>query len=344
MSSSTLELLGSGEATLRTRRLRDILASADEFDLEVFQADGTDPLTWVAAAGTSPFLGEKRTVIVRNLRRHEPAKDFRFSALPETAHLVLVADEEVGDEGKQRKLDANLTAWTKIVTASKGTVHKFEVNPKELREHLRTEANRQGKSLTPRAADLIVEMTGGSLSRAAEEIEKLAIFVGTEPELSESAIRSVVIPSREWNVWRLMDSVTAGNAGEALTQLRTLLGSGTKPEEAAYKTILPMLTRHLRLVWQARCCIEAKCEPTQPSDRMRRVFPEQYSLEKSGEFVVRGAMKTARGTNLDQLTRAFAALSDADSRLKGMLPGFSATDTLELLALEMIDIFRTARV
>lgn len=338
-----IELLGAGESALRDRRLREIIKSSDEFDLEIFRADASDASAWFASAATAPFLGEFRTVVVRNLLRAEPDKGFVMPVVPDHGRLVLVADEERGDDNRQKKFNSNLTAWTKLVTKAKGTVTGFELNAKQLRENLREEAQSAGKSLSPRAADLLAEITGGSFSRASEEIEKLAIYVGESPEISETAIKSVVMASREWNVWRLLDSVTSGQAGAALTQLRILLGGNTKAEEAAYRNVMPMLTRQLRLVWQARLCVEANCEPGNAPATVRAGFPDGLSLARQGEFVVRGCMRTAREVKLDQIAQAFQHVSDADARLKGMLPAYNATDTLEQLILALVDTFRPAK-
>ena len=336
--SPTLELLGAGESALRARALAEVVSQADEFDREVYLADETPPVQWVAAAGTAPFMSDRRTVIVRNLRRLEP-EDFVFPALPETARLVLVADEEGGDDNRQRKLDTNLTAWAKLVKAAGGTVTTFEVDAKQLRDRIRAEAQAMNKAMSPKAADLLAEMTGGSLSRALEEVEKLVLFVGADAEITENEVRSTVFASREWNVWKMLDSVVAGQVGEALSQLRTLLSGGAKAEEAAYRTIFPMLTRQLRMLWQARACLDARCEPKGAPASVSAAFPEQYNLAKANDFVVRNAMRSARGIDYGQLTVCFSALADADARLKGLLPSYSATETIERLVLEMVNAF-----
>ena len=257
-----LELLGAGEIALRARALANILQEADEFDLQTFHADETSPLEWEAAAGTTPFMGEFRTIIVRNIKRAAP-EDFAFGTLPETARLVLVSDEEGGDDTKK---DKNLTAWAKVVKKAGGVVTEFKVTESEFKERIKAEFQRLGKTISSSASDLLKEMTGASLSRALEETEKLDLFTGERKEISESDIRAVVLASREWNIWRMLDSLVSNQVGEALRQLTTLVGSGVKADEAANRHILPMITRQLRLLWQARVCIEAGCEPANAPD------------------------------------------------------------------------------
>ncbi len=66
-------------------------------------------------------------------------------------------------------------------------------------------------------------MTGGSLSRALGELEKLALFVGDAEGIREGDVQAVTVPSREWNVFRMADAIVAGDVPEALRQLRTLI-------------------------------------------------------------------------------------------------------------------------
>ncbi len=68
-------------------------------------------------------------------------------------------------------------------------------------------------------------MTGGSLSRSIEELEKLAIYVGESDSIREEDVKVVVVPSREWNVFKLCDAIVRDNAGEAMRQLRILVES-----------------------------------------------------------------------------------------------------------------------
>ena len=102
----TIVLLSGEEHELRRRALTAILAelgpSDDDFDREEFDAGSSDYLTWMGSASTVPFLSERRVVIVRHILRQDP-DDVKLPDLPPSALLVLVADEEAGDDDKQRR-------------------------------------------------------------------------------------------------------------------------------------------------------------------------------------------------------------------------------------------------
>src|SRR5947209_4106815 len=241
------------------RALRELIeksAEGDEFDLETFIADASNASQWLASAGTTPFLSPKRTVVVRNILRNNDHKEFSPGQLPETALLILVADDEGGDEDKKKRLETVRKGWESAVTKAKGIVFDFAIDPKQVQEQIREFAEKEKKKMTPRAAELLREMCGGSLSRSLEELEKVIVYANAD-EIKESDIRAVTIPSPEWNIFKLIDAITRAETGEALRQLQVMVGTNAKIEDVVFRSIFPLLTSQLETIWQARVCIEA---------------------------------------------------------------------------------------
>ncbi|HVL39049.1 MAG TPA: DNA polymerase III subunit delta [Fimbriimonadaceae bacterium] len=342
--SHRVVLLSGGEEALRLRAFRQILASpaVDEFDLETFQAGEVEPAAWIGAASTAPFLGQRRTVVVRNvLRCEDPGPlaqgQMSLSGLPETALLVLVVDDEVGDDNRQRKLVTIRKQWEKVVAGAKGLVASFSVDAKGLRQSIKSEAKRLDAGISEPAAEMLAEMTGNSLSRSLEELEKLALYVGKDAQIREADVKAVVVPTREWNIFTLVDAVVAGDAGAALRQLRIVLG-GSKPEDAAFRSVLPMLSRQFRLLWQARMCLDSRVDPMNAPDELLALFPAKPRLSSEGDYVQRKTMNAARQVDYARLQACMAELSDCDARLKGLLPSFSASEALEQMVLRMVQV------
>jgi DNA polymerase-3 subunit delta len=351
--TSRAVMFSGDEEALRRRALSEILALATEdgdFDLQTFEADETDPQDWMASAGTAPFLSARRTIVVRHLLRLDPADTGpdskaaleglarNLKSLPETALLVLVADEEAGDENKQRRLASIRKVWERVVKDGGGHVADFPTNVKQIRESIRQEADRLGKKISEAGAQSLAEMTGSNFSRAIEELEKLVLYVGSEANIREADIRAVVVPSREWNVYKLIDAIVDGAVPEALRQLRILVGSQMKAEEAAFSRILPTLSRQLRLMWQARLCVEAKCSPEGAPENVRRFFLDKPNLAKEPPYRQSQLMQQARRVDLPALQRCLQEVTDADAKLKGLLDSFSAIETLEQMVLQMVEV------
>lgn len=343
--SARVAMLSGDEDALRTRALQELVAAAtmeDDFDLQVMDAGESTAMEWSASAGTTPFLSSRRTVVVRHLLRLDDIDLKGWANLPETALIILVADEEGGDDNRQRHFSSLRGQWEKAVKAVGGHVEEFKTDPKQLVESIRQEANRLGKKMSPKAGETLVEMCGANLSRALDELEKLSLYVGNADAISETDVRNVALPSREWNVFRMVDAAITGDGGEALRQLRILVGSATKAEDAAFGRILPTLHRQLRLIWQARMMIEAKVDPESPPESFVAQLPENPSLLKQAPFVRGKAMRAARNASFNQLSQCLQIMCDADARLKGMLPSYSGMETLEQMLLKMVEVLRPA--
>jgi DNA polymerase-3 subunit delta len=340
-------LLVGDEEVRRRRALDGVLeavgASKDDFDLETFDGDSSSPMEWLASCGTAPFLGERRIAVVRHIYRfdYDKLKSVDLGRLPPTALLVLVADEEAGaDEKIQRLKTTGRKAWEKAVKAADGHVQAFDPDPAAAKEELKKALLASEKTMTDRATDALVEMTGGNLGRTLDELEKLVLYVGAQPQITENDIWTVVVPSREWNVFKMVDSIAAGAVPDALRQLRNLVGSSTKTEDAAFSRILPSVSKHLRLLWQARLCVEAKCGPGNAPTHVLAQFPDKPNLLNESPYRQNSLMQGARKFSLPQIQRCFTILSDTDSRLKGGLDSFSSIDTLERMILEMSEALR----
>jgi len=162
------------------------------------------------------------------------------------------------------------------------------------------------------------------------------MFVAPQTNIRESDVREVVMPSREWNVYKMVEAVFTGQMPEALRQLRVLVGSGTKAEDAAFSRILPTVSRQLRLLWQARACVEANCNtPSFAPEAVQKMFPDKNSIAKEQPYRAAPLLSTARKLTFTQIGKCFAIVADTDARLKGSLSSFSSLDTLERMLLEM---------
>jgi len=86
--------------------------------------------------------------------------------------------------------------------------------------------------------------------------------------------------------------------------------------------------------------LDAKSDPENPSEAVVRLLPDNPNFTKQAPFVKSKAVRSARGITLGQLATCMRLVSDADARLKGMLPSFSAMESLEQMLLQMVQTVR----
>lgn len=330
-------MLGGEEDTLRLDALNELVAAAsggDDFDIENFSGDSSNPGQWLASCGTSPFLSPRRIAIVRHLLRNEDWKEIADAKLPETSLLILVADEEYS-ASDERKFVPRTKAWEKAVEKA-GLVYKFTIDPKAFEGYLQQAASEAGKRLTPGALEAFKEMTSMNLSHALGELEKVVIYVGEAPQITDQDVRALVVASREYNVFGLIDSIMQGKAGAALDQLRVLVGNTSKLETPAMRDVFPNLTRNLRTIWQARALIEGRGTLTSIPKHVSDLFPSHQSLLSQKDYPQKLAYRAAEKLTFDQIARCLEVLVMAESRMKGLEPSFSTKDALEMMVLELV--------
>jgi len=350
--SNTVALLAGEEEYPRRKALEAILAAVapegNDFDFQTYDADASSPADWLGSVTTTPFLSEKRTVVVRHLLRSDAPEELfgkgceKLKNLPPYSLLVLVADDEQGDDNKLRRLKTLRSSWESAIGKVKGFVFTFKSDAKALQSVLREEIESRGCQITSKALEALQEMTGGSLSRSLDEIEKLVLYCANGT-IREEDVNQVVFASREWSVFKMADGIFAKNASQAITHLRTVIGGSSKPEEIAFSTIIPQLMNQLRLLWQARICLDAKVDLSSIPEALRKAFPDRPNLANEADWKQRRVIQAARGISLRQLAECLRIVADTDAALKGLLPSFSAHETLEQMVLRMIEAIGPSR-
>ena len=108
---------------------------------------------------------------------------------------------------------------------------------------LTREAKSLGKTLTPAAAQRLVEVVGDNLSELHQELQKLVLFAGPEATLTPQQVSQLASHSRSYNIFALTDALGEPALPRRLAALDHLLDLGERPV-----SILGMLARQLRLL------------------------------------------------------------------------------------------------
>lgn len=326
--------LTSAEPFLRLRRLAQLraLAGEDGFDLVEFSGQDVRAVELMDAAMALPFLGERKVVIVRNAERiptsERESLASRLDELDERALVVFVV--EPNDEQKTLpKTDPLMKAIAKA-----GAIEEPKADKAQVVSELRARAGELGASLDNAAATALLEITSEHITTAMAELEKCALFVGEGGKITRAVVSEVATPSRDFQVFRMLDAVCSGNAPSALQCLSDLLASGTKAEEAAFRHVFPLLHRQLRLLFQARAARDLGL----PDEQADEIAPARHSwaeVARRGGFQRDKFRSLAQRLSLDQVSELVDLLLRADAEVKGQIPSINTRETLERMVVEM---------
>ena len=317
---------------------KDVFESGGDYDLEEYDADETHYAVVIDSAMTSPFLSEKRTVIVRNTEKYDEddIKEIveRVQKLPQYSLLLFVFSALTDSKGSNKHKD--LIDYAKKFGKY---IHFKKPDAKTFQKQISEMAIKEGFSFAKNALEQFSEMTAGDLSYAVGELEKLYAFCAKKKTITVNDVSAVCVPSREWRVFVLLDAVCEGNLTEGYEQLERLLAQAKKPEDAAIVNLFPMVWRQLRLLYQARAMMDERVQPE--SDDSDMFCPKTYNFREASaksDFVRNKTFGLAKRLTLEQISQMLRVLAECDMRLKGVLPSIHPRETLERLLAEITAI------
>lgn len=144
------------------------------------------------------------------------------------------------------------------------------------------------KRIAPELCHYLIEITGGTMTALAGEIDKIASFSGAE-EIRKSDIDAVTEPVLDAVVFQMTDSMSQGEYGAALLKLRALLKMQQEPVQ-----ILGAIGGHFRRLSTARTLLDCGKGSAELS-RLTGLsdYPARKTMSAAGKFPPRFLAKAA---------------------------------------------------
>jgi len=192
-----------------------------------------------------------------------------------------------------------------------------------------------GKTATDSAIGILLEATGNDTGRLENEIEKLALFVGSRPRIEEADASLLTTGEKDFERWALSDSLERGDVRECLRIVRQRFLESDKAEL--------MLLGQLQAFF--RDLLTAQTELGEGKDRaevfrgLRPWVQERFSFYRDKYAALFGAVDSLRPLDLSRL---IGRLSEIDAKAK--TTESSPRSMLEALIVEYGEIRRGRRI
>ena len=115
-----------------------------------------------------------------------------------------------------------------------GLTLKFDGEGVDPATFARARAKPWGVTVETAAVQRLLDLGGEDLDTLAGNIELCAGFVGTGGSITAAVVAEVCASTAEADVWKLTDSIVAGDADGALAELHTRLPAGTRVGAVGY--------------------------------------------------------------------------------------------------------------
>jgi DNA polymerase III subunit delta len=248
-------LHGNDEFTCREHLKKLTQQGNFEYNKDTYMGGGVDLITIIATCNTFPFLSDQRLVILEGLpkrrRGEDPGEEKQTSEkssktkkgkkgsknrsesragfekglaeyipqLPETTVLIVLADEELTSSSALLKAAAE---HGKVIqcTLPRGIAVETWINKK---------AKSLGVKITTDATSMLANFIGNQLRLLANEIDKLATYVGPGATITVEDVRQLSAQVQEARIFDLTDALAQRNRKQALDLLHDLLVDGEPP-------------------------------------------------------------------------------------------------------------------
>lgn len=271
----------------------------------------------LVTARTMPMMADLRVVVLRDLHQAkndlaEATVEYMKEASPSTVFIAVAGAFGKPRKGQkrwgQRLANAAKASGLVITRDSKG-VNRMAF----AREH----AESLGLELGRREAELLVELVGDDIGRMAQELDKVATFLGGSGTITGEALTEVCSAVAQEDIWELTRGIARRDPDLAVRALHRLLSDGQ-----AEHYLLAMIAMQLRKVLQASQMLVRGASPDQVK---RAVWLKPDELAEVQAMARRGGGPDAA----DTLERVAAANREMNRSTAG------SRRVLEALVLEL---------
>ncbi len=272
-----------------------VLEDDDDFGLSEHAGDKVDYATVMDDLHTIPFFGSQRLVIVRDadpfVSNYRKYLEKAVGQLPEAATLVLEVRTWASTTNLAKKVDPSCTIVCKA-PAAKSLAPWCVDRAREEHE----------KQLTVGAAKLLVELVGAELGMLDQELEKLAIYVGSRTRINEDDVDKLVGRSQSENIWKIFQAIGEGRSRVALGIIQRMCEQNEDPIR-----IVGALAFQLRKLAQAgRQAIQGR--------------PLVAALKDAGVRDVSGAQQQLKHLGPKRASQLYDSLLELNLNLRGESP------------------------
>lgn len=219
---------------------------ARDLNLEILYGDESSPAEVVSHARSVPFLAQNRLIILRRMEKMNAAGIELF--LPyleqpsETTCLIFISSK------------ANFsTKFYKKIRAAGRSVNFTALKENQVVPWIKRMAKSLGLQIDGPACAYLQQTVGNRLRDLYAELEKLGIRHGKNP-VGVEEVKALVIHSRIYSIFELMDNVSEKNPAASLGVLNRYLAEEDK--KTAPLQIIGMLNRQIRILLQTKVILE----------------------------------------------------------------------------------------
>lgn len=296
-----------GEDTFRSRQylkktIEQFKKQRDPQGYNVAIVDGkkSEPGKIFTELATSPFLAERRMVVVENVLSvsdkeflGELMEKISEAKIPESIVAVFWQGDSLSKVKEAKELD-------KILKKEKFAQEFATLEGAELAAWAKKEIETRGGKVAGAALNYLCQNIGKDMWLLNSLIDQLVAYKGAN-EITSADISLFLEEKGDDNIFNLVDAVVAGNRKQAYKMIKTQLEAGED-----YQFIFSMIMRQFKILLQMRDLFDREDAPSDVMAKMLGLHP----------FVVKKSLPLVKRYSLEKLTKIYSELLQIDIKTK----------------------------
>jgi DNA polymerase-3 subunit delta len=252
-----------------------------------FIANDTELNTLSGAVTTTPFLSQRRLIIVRDISANKVIADHFEDILQQTADTsdLIIIESRIDGRSKYLQILRKMTDCREF----------SQLDLTELSEWIVAQVKYQGGTINSRDAQYLVERVGNNQQLVSQEINKLLLY---NLSITRETIDKLTEYTPQSSIFAMLESAFAGDIKSAMALYREQRVQGMEPQ-----AVLGMIA------WQLH--ILALVKTGQDKDPA-----EIASAAKLNPFVVRKSLAVTRRLSFTDLSNLLQLATTTDYKLK----------------------------
>jgi DNA polymerase-3 subunit delta len=243
---------------------------------------------------TLPFLASKRVVLIKDA---EPFVRANADALM----------SYLDDMSPSGVLILTVSSWDKRIRLHKkfkdtgGLIEVGRMYSNQLPGYVTSYAQQtHAIRLDGQTSRFLVELVGDDPGRLCREMDKLAVYVSPKKTISPQDIESLIGHNRMFDAFGVIDSVSAGQLGPAISRIRNMFAA----DKSAEYSVVGAFGYHFRRLFRAKALMS------------KGVSPQQAAIKTGVRFKQNEFLQQAARLSLAQLAGILTELGRIDFGLK----------------------------
>ena len=210
---------------------RILPAAEAEFNRSIFYGKDANWADVLNACRRYPMFAERQVVLLKEAQQMKDIEKLESYIENPLGSTVLVVSY------KGKTLDGR-SRISKVVKKNGEVFLSKKIYDNQLPAWTNGYLQSKGYEITPRALTLLVDHIGNDLSRISNEVQKLAINLGAERNITEDDIEKYIGVSKEYNIFELQHAISKKDLSKAI---RIIQYFEANPKAAPIQLILPSL-------------------------------------------------------------------------------------------------------